>query len=63
MKRWPIRSRLAVWTAFFLTVELIVFGIGSGWVIYSEQLEAFREIRGQPEFAHRDQKRGRRAGL
>ena len=48
MKRWPIRSRLAVWTAFFLTVELIVFGIGSGWVIYNEQLEAFREIRGQP---------------
>ncbi len=47
MKRWPIRSRLAVWTAFFLTVELIVFGIGSGWVIYNEQLEAFREIRGQ----------------
>ena len=48
MKQWPIRSRLAVWTAFFLTVELIVFGIGSGWVIYNEQLEAFREIRGQP---------------
>jgi signal transduction histidine kinase len=48
MKRWPIRSRLAVWTALFLTVELIVFGIGSGWVIYNEQLEAFREIRGQP---------------
>ena len=48
VKRWPIRSRLAVWTAFFLTVELIVFGIGSGWVIYNEQLEAFREIRGQP---------------
>jgi hypothetical protein len=23
----------------FLTVELIVFGIGSGWVFYSEQLE------------------------
>jgi len=48
VKRWPIRSRLAVWTAFFLTVELIVFGIGSGWAIYNEQLEAFREIRGQP---------------
>ena len=28
-----------------LTVELIAFGIGSGWVFYSEQLEAFREIR------------------
>jgi signal transduction histidine kinase len=48
VKRWPIRSRLAIWTAFFLTVELIVFGIGSGWAIYNEQLEAFREIRGQP---------------
>jgi heavy metal sensor kinase len=47
VRRWSIGSRLAVWTAFFLTVELIVFGIGSGWVIYSEQLEAFREIRGQ----------------
>ena len=48
MKRWPIRSRLAVWTAFFLTIELVIFGIASGWVIYNEQLEAFREIRGQP---------------
>jgi signal transduction histidine kinase len=48
VKRWPIRSRLAVWTAFFLTVELVIFGIASGWVIYNEQLEAFREIRGQP---------------
>jgi hypothetical protein len=48
VKRWPIGSRLAVWTAFFLTVELVIFGIASGWVIYKEQLEAFREIRGQP---------------
>src|ERR1700675_229927 len=48
MKRWPIRSRLALWTALFLTVELIIFGIASGWVIYNDQLEAFREIRGQP---------------
>jgi signal transduction histidine kinase len=45
VKRWPIRTRLAVWTAFFLTVELIIFGVASGWVIYDEQLEAFREIR------------------
>lgn len=49
MKRWPIHSRLAVWTAFFLTVELIIFGLASGWVIYDEQLEAFREIKGQPD--------------
>lgn len=48
MKRWPIRNRLAIWTALFLTVELIIFGIASGWVIYNDQLEAFREIRGQP---------------
>jgi heavy metal sensor kinase len=48
VKHWPIRSRLAVWTAFFLTVELIVFGVGSGWAIYTDQLEAFRAIRGEP---------------
>jgi two-component system heavy metal sensor histidine kinase CusS len=48
VKRWPIRSRLAIWTAFFLSVELVIFGIASGWVIYKDQLEAFREIRGQP---------------
>ena len=36
MKRWPIGSRLAVWTAFFLTIELVIFGIASGWVIYKE---------------------------
>jgi signal transduction histidine kinase len=48
LKRWPLSSRLAVWTAFFLTVELIIFGLASGAVIYHEQLEAFREIRGEP---------------
>jgi signal transduction histidine kinase len=48
VKRWPIRNRLALWTALFLTVELIIFGIASGWVIYNDQLEAFSEIRGQP---------------
>ena len=48
MKNWPIRSRLALWTAFFLTVELIIFGIASGWVIYNDQLEAFGAIRNQP---------------
>ena len=48
MKRWPIRTRLALWTALFLTVELVIFGIASGWVIYNDQLEAFRAIRGQP---------------
>ena len=49
MKHWPLRSRLALWTAFLLTLELIVFGVASGWVIYKEQLEAFREIKGQPD--------------
>src|SRR6516164_6618605 len=48
VKRWPLRSRLAAWTAFFLTVELIIFGLASGVVIFSDQLEAFREIRGNP---------------
>ena len=48
MKHWPLRNRLAAWTAFLLTVELILFGVASGWVIYREQLEAFREIKGQP---------------
>lgn len=48
MKRWPLRSRLAIWTAFFLTVELFVFGLASGILIFNEQLEAFREIRGDP---------------
>jgi hypothetical protein len=48
VKHWPLRNRLAVCTAFLLTVELIIFGAGSGWVIYQEQFEAFREIKGQP---------------
>jgi heavy metal sensor kinase len=48
VKHWPLRNRLAAWTAFLLTVELIIFGVASGWVIYREQLEAFREIKGQP---------------
>jgi heavy metal sensor kinase len=48
VKDWPIRSRLALWTAFLLTVELIIFGIASGWVIYNDQLEAFSAIRDQP---------------
>ena len=48
MKNWPIRSRVALWTAFFLTVEMIIFGIASGWVIYHDQLEAFGAIRNHP---------------
>jgi heavy metal sensor kinase len=48
MKSLSIRSRLTLWTAFFLTFELLIFGVASGWVIYNDQLEAFREIRGQP---------------
>jgi two-component system, OmpR family, heavy metal sensor histidine kinase CusS len=48
VKRWPIRSRLAAWTAFFLTSELIIFAVASGWVIYDHQLEAFREIEEKP---------------
>ena len=48
MKSLSIRSRLTLWTAFFLTIELVIFGVASGWVIYNDQLEAFRAIRGQP---------------
>jgi signal transduction histidine kinase len=48
VKRWPLGTRLAIWTAFFLTVELIIFGFASGAVIFNEQLEAFREIKGDP---------------
>ena len=48
MKHWPIRTRLAVWTAIFLTFELVIFAVASGWVIYTNQLEAFREIEEKP---------------
>jgi heavy metal sensor kinase len=48
VKNWSIRSRVALWTAFFLTVELIIFGIASGLVIYNDQLEAFGAIRNHP---------------
>ncbi len=47
MKRWPLRSRLALWTAVLLTIELAIFGIASGWIIFHSQIEAFREIAGQ----------------
>jgi heavy metal sensor kinase len=49
VKHWSLRSRLALWTGFLLTLELIIFSVASGWVIYKEQLEAFREIKGQPD--------------
>ena len=52
MKRWTIRSRLAVWTALFLSVELIIFGVTSGWAIYEGQLEAFHEIEENPSSPH-----------
>jgi heavy metal sensor kinase len=48
VKHWSIRSRVARWTAVFLTVELLIFGIASGWVIYKDQLEAFAAIRNHP---------------
>jgi heavy metal sensor kinase len=48
VKHWPIRSRLALWTAVFLTVELFIFGMASGWVVYKDQLEAFAAIRNHP---------------
>lgn len=48
MKRWPLRSRLALWTAILLTFELAIFGIASGWLILQTQIDAFREIDAQP---------------
>jgi signal transduction histidine kinase len=48
VKQWPLRSRLAVWTAVLLTVELAIFGIASGWLILQNQIDAFREIDAQP---------------
>ena len=48
MKRWPLRSRLALWTALLLTFELAIFGIASGWLILQNQIDAFQEIDAQP---------------
>jgi hypothetical protein len=48
VKHWPIRSRVALWTAVFLTIELLIFGIASGWVIFKDQLEAFAAVRNRP---------------
>jgi signal transduction histidine kinase len=48
VKRWPLRSRLALWTAVLLTFELAIFGIASGWLILQNQTDAFREIDAQP---------------
>lgn len=48
MKRWPLRSRLALWTAVLLTFELAIFGIASGWLILQNQIDAFQEIDAQP---------------
>jgi signal transduction histidine kinase len=48
VKHWSIRSRLALWTAVFLTIELLIFGLASGWVIYNDQIEAFAAIRNHP---------------
>jgi hypothetical protein len=50
MRRETLASRQQSCTldCYPVTVELIIFGVASGWVIYQEQLEAFREIKGQP---------------
>jgi heavy metal sensor kinase len=48
VKHWPLRSRLTLWTAVLLTVELAIFGIASGWMIFHTQVEAFREIGTRP---------------
>jgi signal transduction histidine kinase len=48
VKRWPLRNRLALWTAVLLTIELAIFGIASGWLILQNQTDALREIDAQP---------------
>jgi hypothetical protein len=51
VKHWSIRSKLALWTAVFLTIELLIFGLASGWVIYNDKIEAFAAIRNHPTSA------------
>jgi hypothetical protein len=48
MKRWPLRNRVAFWTACLLTIELIIFGLASGWMVYREQRQTFLEVNTQP---------------
>jgi heavy metal sensor kinase len=48
VKGWPLRNRLAFWTACLLTVELIIFGVASGWMVYQEQRQTFLEVNAQP---------------
>lgn len=40
MNRWPIRLRLAVWSGTLTLALLVLFGIGSAWNLYHEQLDA-----------------------
>jgi two-component system heavy metal sensor histidine kinase CusS len=57
MKRWPLRSRLAAWTAGILLVILIIFGAASAWVVYREQIDTAREIgndSASPVLVHRE---------
>lgn len=48
MKGWPLRSRVAFWTACLLTLELILFGVASGWMVYREQRQTFLEVNDRP---------------
>jgi heavy metal sensor kinase len=48
VKSWPLRNRVAFWTACLLTVELILFGLASGWMVYREQRQTFLEVNAQP---------------
>jgi two-component system, OmpR family, heavy metal sensor histidine kinase CusS len=48
MKSWSLRNRLAFWTACLLTVELIIFGLAWGWMVYQEQRRTFLEVNAQP---------------
>ena len=39
---------MAFWTACLLTIELIIFGLVSGWMVYKEQRQTFLEVNTQP---------------
>ena len=44
----PFRNRVAFWAACLLTIELIIFGLASGSMVYREQRQTFLEVNTQP---------------
>ncbi len=43
MRRFPLRARLAIWTGGLAVVVVVLFGIGTAWHLYSEQMETFEQ--------------------